>query len=546
MNSRIATHARLFGVGFAAIALAGFGCTGSVCEEYPDSCGPLGGGGQGGATSTTTSSGGAGPGGNGAGGEGGGIPTDCDPLALAAGTVVPATCGVFVDAGSTAASEAGTQAAPYKSLATALAAASPNQPIYVCTSQLDEAALLEADTRLYGGLDCTTWATGDAAARTPWTAPANEVPLAVRGAGVSATVVGFAITARDAVGFDATTRQGRSSVAAWVEEASLRLERADLVAGRGANGGAGESQSGAAPGRQSDAAAFDGNAGRACGETMPAGGPAKIFACPDGNTVGGKGGDGDLATGSSGVAGLPNLGGGQLGTGQPDPLNGWTCASAGNGSGGLEGTPGTQGLGGSSLGTLAFSLTGLLHLNAPGTDGTPGGRGQGGGGGGGRRGDGQNGCPANVTGPSGGSGGAGGCGGLAGQGGGAGGSSIALVSVAAELSSSGVTLTASSGGTGGAGGNGQFGGSGGLGGISNGSPVAACSGGAGGSGGLGGSGGGGRGGASLGLAYVGTAPAVSPDDVTVAAAPAAGGTAGTGATAGAAGLVAVSEAFPAE
>jgi hypothetical protein len=445
-------------VGLAISAGAAFtsGCTGTFCEEYPEACG-TGGGGQGGSSSTT-SSGGAGPGtgGNGQGGEGGGIPVDCDPLALAAGTVVPATCGLFVDAASTAVAESGTQAAPYKTLAAALGAARC-QPDHLRLHQpLDEAALIEADARLYGGLDCATWATGSAAARTAWTAPAGEIPLAVRGAGVSATVAGFAVTSRDAVGFDGASRQGRSSIAAWVEEASVELARVDLVAGMRA-----PRRRWSQPKRRGTGTAERrGSVRRQCGRRLRNGRRrVEGVRMSDGNTSGGKGGDGATEQGSPGLTGGPNLGAGTAGVGEPLGAVGWACTSNGNaGTGGFgnSGTPGTPGTGGTSLGTLAFSLTGLFHLNAPGGDGTPGGRGQGGGGGGGRRGDGQNGCAANVTGPSGGSGGAGGCGGLGAEGGGAGGSSIALVSLSADAHDERVTLTASAGGTGGAGGNGQL------------------------------------------------------------------------------------------
>jgi hypothetical protein len=330
-------------------------------------------------------------------------PSTATRSALAAGTVVPATCGVFVDAASTAVAESGTQAAPYKSLAAALAAVLPNQPIYVCTSPLDEAALLEADTRLYGGLDCATWATGVAAARTAWTAPANEIPLAVRGAGVSATVAGFAITARSATGQE-PSGQGRSSIAAWVDAASVTLERVELVAAEGAAGAAGAAPPAAA------AQAPNGSPGQnGCVDTTAkAGGNPGQNTCEDalGNMVnvnGGLGGTGtSLTEGGNGSSGQPIGQGGAGGKAQD-------ATGCDAGAKGTDRTPAPPA-------TLPASHPGALdatgyHGPEP-VDGPRGVPGTGGGGGGGARA-----CSGGNAGPGGGGDGAGGCGGLGGKGG---------------------------------------------------------------------------------------------------------------------------------
>lgn len=496
---RRTTIGQVIGLAIIAGAALTSGCTGTFCEEYPEACG-TGGGGQGGSTTTTTSSGGNGPGSGGNGGEGGGIPVDCDPLALAAGTVVPATCGLFVDAASTAVAESGTQAAPYKTLAAALGAASPNQPVYVCTSPLDEAALVEADARLYGGLDCATWQTGAAAARTPWTAPAGEVPLAVRGAGVSATVAGFAVTARDATGTEANG-QGKSSIAAWVDAATLRLERAELVAGSGAQGAPGE----APPAASAQAANGTAGANGCIDASAKAGGNPGQNTCEDplGNMVNVNGGAGGTGTNSSeggnGSAGQPAGQGGTAGAGQ---VNATVCTAGGVGTQGNPAPPAT----------FPASHPGMLDATgyvgpAP-VEGPRGAPGTGGGGGGGAR---Q--CASNATfaGPGGGGGGAGGCGGLGGKGGSPGGASIALLAVeAATVDMADVRLESNQGGQGGQGALGQAGQQGGF----MGSPALsgapgtndgdgdafACNGGGGGRGGNGGPGAGGAGGASALLA----------------------------------------------
>jgi hypothetical protein len=413
------------------------GCSMDFCDEFFDGdCTAKGGGGQGGdgGSTTTTSAGGNGQGGN--GGEGGGIPVDCDPLAVAAGTAIPASCGLFVDSASLAAGESGTQAAPYKSLAAALGAAAADQPIYVCTSPLDEAALIESDARLYGGLDCATWTTGAAAARTAWTAPANEIPLAVHGAGVSATVAGFAVTARDAAGSHVASGQGRSSIAAWVEQASVHLERVELLAGQGAPGADGLPQAKVAtPG------AADGTAGGAgcLGNAGTFGATPGEQTCGTVVVDGGLGGNGtSAANGGNGSDGEPlgTMGKGGKGETASMPI---ACANGGEGATGGSGTPGS-GASESSFGTLSA----MTYVGPAGSTGLAAGvPGQGGGGGGGA-----NLCTTGMqgAGPSGGGGGAGGCGGNPGNGGGGGGGSLGLVSVNATISVVNSTITASHGG----------------------------------------------------------------------------------------------------
>ncbi len=513
---------------------------GDSAETCPEgyTCTPDGGGG----SSTTASTTSASTGGSGGGTTTTGLPMECDPLLLQPNQSLDPSCGLFVEPGAPTGD--GSQAMPYGTLTDALAANPMNKPVYVCSTgpSLNEPIELSASERLVGAVTCGDWKATPT--KTAWTAGENEVVLTLS-ATTNAHVQGFAITSANATGFDAADGDGNDSIAVIADGGVATLLQVDIVAGNGAAGGAGADQSGQAPGRQSDAMSFDGNAGGACGVD---GGATKAFAaCPaGGTTTGGKGGDGDLALGSPGNPGTPDPlmsnPNGDGGVGEPS-MGGFDCSvNGGHGENGHPGPAGNAGLSGTAVATVA--ITGLT--GQPGGDGGNGTIGQGGGGGGGRKGNGSNGCLAGVTGPSGGSGGAGGCGGLAGQGGGQGGASIALLSLGAMLTLTDVTLTAGLGGAGGEGGDGQFGGQGGFGAAGGGSPVQACTGGAGGTGGTGGPGGGGAGGASLGLAYTGTAPELDDSAITVSATPAAGGAGGNAnasGNAGAAGLTAKKQGY---
>lgn len=481
------------------------GCDGAaICEEFSILC-QDGGGGDGG------------DGGNGSGGQGEGgsiVPAGCDPRIEAE---IGDECGIFVD--STApGDEAGTKAAPYRSLALALTKVGPEQAVYVCGSPVEEAISISTTTVLFGGLDCGSWAPTEN--KTPWTAEPNQIPLRIGDSADGSLLHNFVITAADADGFDSVSLQGNSSIAAWIAS-DATLENVDLIAGVGAAGGDGADQKGQAKGRLDFPDDFNGNEGGGCG--MPAG-DATQPQCDSGVTRGGAGGDGLMDSGVGGQIGTvsPSLGepDGTAGLGDTG-VSGWSCSQGGTGQEGHDGPEGKPGDGGATIGTL----NAMPYQGAGGEPGGMGKSGQGGGGGGGRKGNNANGCSAGSAGPSGGGGGAGGCGGIAGGGGGAGGASIALVSLSSTLTLTNVTLTAKGGGTGGIGGDGQDGGVGGLAGPGGG---AACSGGAGGQGGSGGPGGGGRGGPSLGIAFTGAEPVIDVEDIIFSVEAASGGNGGNG------------------
>lgn len=452
-----------------------------------------------------------------------GAPLECDPSKLPAGAALDPTCGIFVEPGATG---DGKQATPFGSLGQALAENPMNLPIYVCAGAslgLDEEITLVASERVIGGVTCGEWKA--TSVKTAWTSPQNTVPLRLDHT-TGALVQGFAITAAPASGSNAVTLHGNSSIGVIAQVATAAFENVDIEAGAGSAAGAGMSQTGQAPGRQSMPSSFDGKGGGGCNGT--GGGPAIVFStCPagGGSTEGGKGGSGQSGTGQGGLAGQPNFSAtepnGTPGLGDAGTA-GWTCANGmGTGENGHTGMGGEAGTGGTTSGTLGANG----YIGVAGEPGGNGGIGQGGGGGGGLRGGTSGGCSAGQTGPGGGGGGAGGCGGLGGGGGGAGGASIALISLDATLILTNVRLTANPGGAGGNGGSGQLGGVGGQLGAGGG---LACDGGTGGTGGPGAGGGGGKGGPSVGLAFVGTAPTISDSDITISTMASAGGLPGGG------------------
>jgi hypothetical protein len=455
-------------------------------------------------------------------------------------------CGVFVSTNGKDANK-GTKESPVATLAKAVElAAKKGSRVYACAEMFEEALVLDVPAEVYGGLECEkTWAYVGDEKKTTLTAGADAIPLILKSGASDARIVDFAIHAADAV------MEGGSSIAVLADSATAELVRCELVAGNGAKGSAG------APGDPNGMSAVSGAAGNsganACSDLDGTPGPdatlvggAKVTNnCSGDVSVGGRGGDGDVLSGSDGSAGQIGVAG-QAGKGEPS-AGMWDCtAGSGLGNSGSSGETGSPGLGATGLG--AISATGFA--GASGTAGTPGKAGQGGGGGGGAKGGMI--CPGGVagSGASGGSGGSGGCGGLPGQGGGPGGASIALVSLQAPITLTDCTLTAGKGGDGGAGGDLQPGGAGGIpgfGGQGVGGSKAACAGGQGGAGGNGGPGGGGLGGPSLGIAFQGKPPDRQGKTVVTPGAPGAGGSGGSvnvAMNAGEAGKVGEEQEFP--
>jgi len=394
----------------------------------------------------------------------------------------------------------GTKAAPFATITAAIAAAG-GKPVYVCAEPLTEKLTLDTAVVLYGGLDCATdWSWVGQTTRTQLTAGAGEVVVKVNTGATGSLVEDFAITAADG------SAAGDSSIAVFVDSATIEFARCALTAGNGVAGDDGTTVGTAAAAGQNGSA---GNTG--CQSSSPtAGGPTEVnSSCTD--SWGGEGGPGGVAAGFGGAAGQP---------GDVTPGNGQgtdACTDGQNGGPGADGQPGVSPTG---FGTL--DATG--YTAAEGGFGLAGEHGPGGGGGGGGKGDGL--CTG-LSGHGGGGGASGGCGGIGGGFGRPGGASIALLSHQATVTLTTVTIGAGTGGDGGDGGTGQ---EGGLGGEYGGGPggTGACSGGTGGKGGWGGNGAGGLGGYSVGIAFKGTAPSQTDVDISAGAA----GQAGNGGTGG--------------
>jgi hypothetical protein len=399
----------------------------------------------------------------------------------------------------------GTRGRPYASIGRALAslAGTPltsfagKARVYVCNGIYAEAVALSSPTSLYGGLACprddagvAQWSYVDAQAQVM--APRNAIGLVVSGDAGPVSVEDLAVTAPDAVGQD-DAGNGLSSIAVFVNGASVTFRRCTFVAGSANNGKDGTTRANypANEATAPDGGANDGGAGGAGGSIV----------CTDGtSSMGGAGGstnpgppEGDGGTGaSSPVAAASAIRNGAGGSGD-DGVNG--CRDGGVGA---DGVPGDSGLPVGSVGALS-SRGWTPSAASMGANGAPG---QGGGGGGA--------SALAVLGTvlpylGGTGGGAGGCGGAGGTGGTGGGASIALACIGSSVTLQACSLRTATAGNGGNGGAGELGQGGGVGG-----PVkrlsGSCGGGVGGNGAGGGGGAGGTGGISVCIVYRGTLP----------------------------------------
>jgi hypothetical protein len=422
---------------------------------------------------------------------GGSMSAGCVPSTVTG--AVADSCGVFVSPMGHD-GNAGTKKKPVKTIVAALG---KGTAIYACAGAMpfSEAVTVPAGSTIYGGLDCSSWGYIGSTMKTEVTAAAGEVPVTLA-MGSGAKLVDLHVLAADA----SMMTDGTSSIAVVADHATAEIDRCVLEAQGAAAGAAGAGYSSAAQAGMTGSAGTD-----ACMGAAVLGGLSVTNVCGTSDSTSGLGGDGSVTSGGAGSPGSPG-----------------TTMNGGAGEGTAVCTPGTKGddgmpgkAGSGATGTGSISAGSYSGVN--GGDGSTGPVGQGGGGGGGAMGGtGANQCtmPSTAAGASGGSGGSGGCGGMGGKGGAFGGSSIALVSFDATLTLTSVTLKGGNGGAGGDGGTGQNGGSGGMvgtgGTVPNGSTLhPGCDGGPGGMGGTGGKGGGGTGGHSLGIAVMGTAPAMS-------------------------------------
>ncbi|MCC6553995.1 MAG: hypothetical protein IT372_13375 [Polyangiaceae bacterium] len=425
----------------------------------------------------------------------------CPPLPEPACVADPALgeaeddCGIFVSLSLGDDAGPGTKAQPVRTFARAIALAQAGSGrVYACAEVFPEAVMVPSGVDIWGGLDCSRdWLYVGASNPTVLAPEPDLVPLRVVDGTGRSTLADLRLEATDA------TFPGGSSIAMVVlSDGAADVLRSQLIAGNGAAGAPGE-RGGEEPAK-GGAAGNDGSA--ACSANNVAGADPVTTVCGDQTTVGGRGGDGNIADGGNGNNGQPEPGDNQQGFGVGGMGEG--AADCLPGQSGAAGDDGEHGEGARWPGRIT---AGGWEGNA-GKDGGDGKRGQGGGGGGGSRG-GSLYCGLSPSTPkggaSGGSGGGGGCGGRGGKGGGFGGASIGLLTLSGDVVLTGVSITTGRGGDGGAGGLAQLGGAPGprgLGGASAGGSGFGCDGGNGGKGGNGAYGGGGLGGPSIGIAHL--------------------------------------------
>ena len=418
---------------------------------------------------------------------------------------VTVTGPVFVDFATGADGNAGTQAAPVKTVAQGIAlAAAASVPRSVRVS--GAAQTFTAPLALAGGVNVR----GGYDRLAGWTRTAPRTPLnytptlvadvaAVTADNLTSPVLldGFAITNAAAV------PPGGSNIGVRVRNCAqtVTLSNNSIVAGSPAAGLAGAAGTAGSTG----AAGFTAVSWR--GPSYPVAAPLQL-----GLPVAYYKGVG----GSSITAVYPNFPDAQYGI-HMEPNQGWPGASGANpnlyaAAGGVEGetvaTNGSNGAAGTSGTAGASGAAGAgLHLGADfaGTDGGAGAAGSGGGKGGGGGGGGAIKYQApQYIGGGGGGGGLPGSGGGSGQGGKGAGGSFAVMVVSSSVAVTGCFLTTGNGGNGGTGGNGGVGGAGGPGGAGfapasylDRQPGRGGNGGSGGNGGAGGGGAGGNGGPSI-------------------------------------------------
>jgi hypothetical protein len=397
-------------------------------------------------------------------------PDSCDPENPLAGCVVNDPNGLFVaPTGDDAAS--GARDNPFQTISKAISeAADSGRTIYVCSGSFTEHLVVAANGLVIrGGYQCPS------AAVTGWVYEANtytRVRPADPGYALRLdSVEGFVASDLDFASRDAVA-PGESSVAVFATSSSaVRFERTRIVAGDGADGGAG-----VLPGSNHFAGMLGGNNATAAG-----GGGAKQCACADGSTstgaIGGVGG----VTPTAGGLGLPDH---QMGGGAPGAA-GTAVSACTNGGLGAPAPARSDATGASTYGSIDATNGWLPRAGSNGSNGVPG---QGGGGGGGAVGVGKGG---------GGGGACGGCGGYGGPGGQGGGGSIGLLALDSEITmDASSVIQTSDAGSGGSGAAGEVGQDAGTGGNRDGQ---GCLGGNGGKGARGGAGGGGAAGVSIGI-----------------------------------------------
>ncbi|MFO0616370.1 MAG: hypothetical protein U0414_27510 [Polyangiaceae bacterium] len=493
----------------ASLALASLmaGCPSESTDSCADHSAPCSGG-AGGATSSTTAASMTNSSSATMTSSSTGVSMDC-AVSLTSGPTKGDSCGVFVDPVGGDNMQAGTMAAPLKTLSAAVIAWTAGKTIYVCEGALTDTSgiVLPAGVVVYGGLDCSAGYKIKAAdARTTLEPDAGEIGLRLADGQGTTEVDRLKVLAT------AGAAPGSSAIGVIVGEVPSVFADVDVETGDAAAGQDSTTPTDNIGPTNSMAAPIAGGVGADANTTTPTmtnpgGLPGTNPFC---TTTGGAGGEGGkvVAVASDGIKGddgtatpTPPIVAGNDGVGGPGDMGGG-CAPGHQGSNGASVMPGPNA-------TLPGTISSMGYAGASGGVGEDGRPGLGGGGGGAKGLKDVTPPLADIRGASRGGGGAGGCGGHGAPGGGAGGASIGMIVLGAAPTLSGVSFTVGKGGAGGSGAAGQFGAVGGKGGNAGsgaGTPTA-CDGGKGGQGSNGGAGGGGHGGHSLAIAYVTSAPA---------------------------------------
>lgn len=453
---------------------------------------------------------------------------------------------LFVDGFTGNDNNAGTRAAPLKTVTAALSmlgsSSSTLDQVYVSEGTYVEAITLVSGVSIYGGFKASDgWkrSPSNIATLRSTSANANRHVVAITGTALTGTkrtvVQNLSIVSGAATGLVPGELQGASSHGVHCTNCpSLSLIGNVIEAGNGASGGGATPPTNQPP---ASGGGQNGGNGDHDGSHRGVGGPGGSSSC---GRAGGRGGYGGSEGANPGERGLD----GAIGTpGGPGGNGGKPGQRGTNGASGANGTLGAPAAPGSNTGVLTSSF----WFGVEGAAGAIGNHANGGGGGGGGGGQGAWNVN-NGAGNGGGGGGGGGCGGLGGLGGGAGGASIAVLLV----NSTGAIVRTNTlrGGIGGSGGAGSVGGPGGLGGGGGAGSThktseigAGANGGSGGQGGQGGGGGGGAGGPGIGIAIANTSlPTLTTTNTLVAGSPGGGG-ATPGGTAGPTGLTKASHVF---
>ena len=360
------------------------------------------------------------------------VPANCDLSKdiSASPACVDEGIAVFVSAASGDDNNAGTKAAPFKTIGAALQKAGIKPRVYVCEGTYGEdVSVTQANAAsLYGGLSCTDWSYSGKQPIVGKTTLALHVDSLTK----PLVIADMAFQSADGI------KPGDSSIAALINQsADVTLRRVKLSAGKGVDGAKGVAATNWAAVAQSDMSIVGTSASGTAG-----GGTHSCSLCTDGNNSTGAKGGSARSTPSGGANGAPNL----SGMSPNDGAGGMAGCVAGQ-----IGAPATAAVAAKGALTVgALSATGWVATN--GSNGQNGGPGQGGGGGGGA---------SSLMGGGGGGGGCGGCGGAGGSAGGGGGGSIALAIVLSNVTLVSSALVTSNGGKGGdgvAGQDGQIGG----------------------------------------------------------------------------------------